>query len=222
VIIIKSKTYSLGLRKFGVLDFAVNNAGILGWLGNINTVEESHFNSENDAMQVNYYGTLFCMHQEIKHWLRAQRSVGVIVNVASVEGLSGFPGSSLYCASKHAIVGLTQSLAGEFSTGKQQLRLRINAVAPGPVNTQMVWDVSKFFYNNQQHWEGGHVSPDDQLWLRFKEEIFSKQYPGTRVSEPWEITSSILFLTSHYSDFISGSTLVVDNTMLSTAVKWMK
>jgi len=199
----------------------VNNAGVLGWIGSVDTIPDEHPRSVNDPIQTNFYGTFFCTQEAIAFWLHEGRSLGIIVNVASSEGLKGFPGSSFYAASKHAVVGLTKTIAGEFASGNSKnLRVRINAIAPGRVNTPMTWNEAKYTYYHQQPWEGERIDSESAgLYQNFLKDFLKGLYVGQRIAEPWEIAPTILFLSSHYADYISGSVFPVDNTLTSTTIK---
>src|SRR5438477_9555976 len=115
--------------RFGRLDVAFNNAGV-EWKGPLDQATEAEYRRVFD---INVWGVLNSMRHEIPVMLK--NGGGAIVNTSSVAGLVGFPQVSVYIASKHAVEGLTRSVALEFA--KQNIR--INAVAPGPIATDM-WD----------------------------------------------------------------------------------
>src|SRR4029450_11378143 len=117
------------LEKFGRLDIAFNNARV-EWKGPLEQATEDEYRRVFDT---NVWGVLNSMRYEIPVMLK--NGGGAIVNNSSVGGHVGFAEVSIYIASKHAVEGLTKSLALEFA--KQNVR--INAVAPGPIATEM-WD----------------------------------------------------------------------------------
>lgn len=112
----------------GRLDVLVNNAGI-GRYGELVDFALADFDA---VMAVNVRGT-FCCCQQAMRLMRQQRS-GYIINIASVVGSKGYPQQAAYTASKHAVMGLTKSLAVE----AQAHEVRVSAVLPGGVDTEMV------------------------------------------------------------------------------------
>ncbi|MFT5644775.1 MAG: NAD(P)-dependent dehydrogenase (short-subunit alcohol dehydrogenase family) [Janthinobacterium sp.] len=111
--------------KFGRIDVLVNNAGY-GYLSTVEEGEEAQIRAQFDA---NVFG-LFAMTRAVLPGMRAQRS-GHVINITSVAGHIGFPGSGYYAASKHAVEGWSDALAAE---GKP-LGIKVSCVAPGPSRT---------------------------------------------------------------------------------------
>ena len=163
--------------KFGKLDIAFNNAGV-EWTGPLEQASEAEYRRVFD---INVWGVLNSMRHEIPVMLK--NGGGAIINTSSVAGHVGFPEVSVYIASKHAVEGLTKSLALEFA--KQNIR--INAVAPGPIATDM--------------------------WDRFageaRDQIISI-VPAARVGAAEEIAAAVLYLASDAAKFTTGTSLVVD------------
>ena len=116
------------VSRYGRLDYAVNNAGATG-RGAFMTLSVEDF---DHTMETNVRGVFLSMQAEIPALL--QSGGGAIVNTASVAGLVGVPNLSSYTASKHAVIGLTKSVALEYATAG----LRINAIAPGGTETAML------------------------------------------------------------------------------------
>ncbi len=117
------------VARFGRLDVAVNNAGTEGQIG---PVTEQTIENYAATFDTNVLGVLLSMKHELRVMMAQHR--GSIVNVSSLAGRVGFPGASVYVASKHAVEGLTKSAALEAA----QASVRVNIVAPGPIETGML------------------------------------------------------------------------------------
>ena len=169
------------IERFGRLDVAVNNAGTEGESGPI--VEQSTANYEA-TFSANVLGTLLSLKHEMRVML-AQRS-GSIINLSSIGGLVGMAGASVYVASKHAVEGLTKSAALEGAAAG----VRVNAVAPGPVATQML-----------DRFTGGSETAKAG---------FLATIPAGRASTPEEIAQTIVFLGSDKARFLTGQSIAVD------------
>lgn len=173
-------------RRFGRLDVAVNNAGTEGAFGPMtgNTPE-----AYAATFETNVLGTMLSLKHELRV-MQAQGS-GNIVNVSSVLGKIGTPNGSIYVASKHAVEGLTKVAALEVAaTG-----IRVNAVAPGPIDTGFLDRVT-----------GGTQERLDHM----------KAYaPARRIGRPEEVAAAILFLASDKSAFLTGHSLVIDGGKLA-------
>lgn len=176
------------LAAFSRLDFAFNNAGI-----------ESKFSGftadypEDEWMkiiQVNLGGVWLCMKYELEPMLR-QKS-GVIINNASVLGVVGFKTASPYSASKHGVIGLTQTAAVEYA-GKG---IRVNALCPGFIETPMI----------------------DRLGITSNEAALKSiidLHPAKRLGKPEEIAQAVLYLCKDEAAFINGSSFVIDGGYLA-------
>jgi len=174
------------VARFGRLDAAVNNAGTEGHPG---PVTEQSADSYAATFDTNVLGTLLSM----KHELRVMQSQcsGSIVNISSTYGDLGARGASVYSASKHAVEGLTKSAALEAAASG----VRINAVAPGPIETAML---NRFTGSAER--KAGLVAG----------------VPLQRVGEPDEIANAIVFLASDKSSFTTGQVLFVDGGKSAT------
>jgi NAD(P)-dependent dehydrogenase (short-subunit alcohol dehydrogenase family) len=168
------------VARFGRLDVAVNTAGTEGQPG---PVTEQSADSYAATFDTNVLGTLLSMKHELRVML-AQGS-GSIINVSSTFGQTGGAGASLYAASKHAVEGLTKSAALEAA----ESGVRVNVVAPGPIDTDML---TRFTGTDAR--KAGLIAG----------------VPLKRVGRPEEIAQTIVFLASDKSSFMTGATLAVD------------
>jgi NAD(P)-dependent dehydrogenase (short-subunit alcohol dehydrogenase family) len=166
---------------YGRLDMAFNNAGVVGFTGDL--AEESA-ESFDRVTAINLRGVWACMKYELRQ-MRAQGS-GAIVNCSSLGGLVGQAGRATYHASKHGVIGLTKSAAMEYAS----LGIRINAVCPGVIDTPMSSDMIE----NQ---------PDAMR------EIIRDQ-PIGRPGRPDEVAAAALWLCSPAASLVIGVALPVD------------
>jgi NAD(P)-dependent dehydrogenase (short-subunit alcohol dehydrogenase family) len=168
------------VARFGRLDVAVNAAGTEGKPGPVTEQSAENYPATFDT---NVLGTLLSMKHELRVML-SQRS-GSIVNVSSTYGHVGAAGASLYAASKHAVEGLTRSAALEAA----EFGVRVNVVAPGPVDTGML---TRFTGTAER--KAGLVAG----------------VPLQRVGRPEEIALLIVFLASDKASFSTGATFAAD------------
>jgi NAD(P)-dependent dehydrogenase (short-subunit alcohol dehydrogenase family) len=174
------------MERFGRLDVAVNNAGTEGKPG---PVTEQSAESYAATFDTNVLGTLLSM----KHELRVMQAQGHgnIVNLSSTTGSKAAPGASVYTASKHAVEGLTKSAALEAAA----FGVRVNAVAPGPIETEML---NRFTGSAER--KAGLIAG----------------VPLKRSGTPEEIARTIVFLASDKASFITGHIIAVDGGKLAS------
>jgi NAD(P)-dependent dehydrogenase (short-subunit alcohol dehydrogenase family) len=168
------------VARFGRLDVAVNNAGTEGTPGPVTAQTAESYAAVFDT---NVLGVVL----SLKHELRVMQAQGAgsIVNLSSTMGHRGAPGASIYTASKHAVEGLTKSAALEAAA----FGVRVNAIAPGPVETAML-----------DRFTG---SPDRKAGL-------AAGVPLKRTGRPEEIADAIVFAASSKASFITGQIIAVN------------
>ncbi len=169
---------------FGQVDILVNDAGIATQAGILELAEEAW----DKTLAINLRGYAFCS-QEVAKQMKEKKLSGAIVNIASIAGAIGFAGSSAYCASKHAIIGLTKTMALDLAP-----EIRVNAIGPGIIATAMTKD---FLVNKE--------------WSQF----FLQKTPLKRVGQPEEIAKVAVFLGSEAASFMTGTTVFVDGGWLA-------
>jgi NAD(P)-dependent dehydrogenase (short-subunit alcohol dehydrogenase family) len=168
------------IDKFGRIDAAFNNAGIEGKVAPIADTTETDFDSIIDTnLKGVYLGLKYQVAQMLKN------GGGTIVNTASIGGVIGFPNTAIYCASKHAVIGLTKTVALELADAN----IRVNAIAPGAVQTGLLNRMS-----------GGEEAAQG----------VAQAIPMKRISKPEEIADAVVWLCSDEASYITGHTLVVD------------
>jgi NAD(P)-dependent dehydrogenase (short-subunit alcohol dehydrogenase family) len=168
------------VARFGRVDVAVNNAGTEGKPG---PIVEQTAQSYAATFETNVLGTLLCM----KHELRAMQAQGggAIINISSTFGHKGVAGASVYCASKHAVEGFTKAAALEAAASG----VRVNAVAPGPTDTEML---DRFSGTPQR--KAAMVSG----------------VPLGRLGRPEEVARIIVLIASDDASFVTGQIVAVD------------
>ena len=171
---------------FGGIDIVSNNAGIQRY-GTVETTTEAAW---DEVIDVNLKSVYLVCHHAIAH-LKARR--GAVINMASVQSFATQQGVAAYTTGKHALIGLTRSMALDFAADG----VRVNAVAPGSVDTPML------------RWAVG-LDKDPEALMR----AIHRMHPLGRIAEPREIAEAVAFLASPRASFVTGTTLVVDGGLL--------
>lgn len=166
------------VREFGRIDLAFNNAGMDGEQV---PLHEQDIAKAGVLFDVNIKGVFFCMKYEIDQMLKT--GGGAIVNTSSIFGLNGYPGWSLYVATKHAVTGMTKAAALDYA----QQNVRVNAVGPGPVETPLLSEGT-----------GG----DPHSYASF--------VPMGRIGQPEDIATAVVWLMSDEARYVTGHTLPID------------
>jgi len=172
------------VSEFGRLDAAFNNAGVMAQSA---PIAESSRDDWERVIGINLWGVWNCMKYELLQM--EKQGSGAIVNNASVGALTGNPGIAAYIASKHGVVGLTRTAALEYV----RKGIRVNAVNPGLIDTQIARDV---------------VSGNEQAY-----NDLARNVPMGRAGTPDEIASAVLWLCSSGASYVVGHALTIDGGM---------
>jgi len=165
---------------YGRLDYAVNSAGTEGAIGPITTLSEDGWER---TIAINLKGTWLSLKAEVAAMLKQG---GAIVNIASVVGMVGLPGMTIYTASKSGVIGLTKAAALEYA----KAGIRVNVVSPGGIDTEML---DRFL--------GGDQEVKQQQ---------GSTIPLGRIGQPEEVAAAVIWLCSDAASFVTGHNLVVD------------
>lgn len=183
---VRSESYAqalvdLAAQRFGRLDIAFNNAGILGEGG---PTPDISLDGWNQALAVNLTGAFLGAKHQIPEMLK--QGAGSVIFTSTFVGYSvGFPGAAAYAASKSGLIGLTQALAAEFGPRG----VRVNAVLPGAVDTDMYRTMND--------------TPQAQGFI-------TGLHALKRTAQPEELAWSVLYLASDDASFVTGTALLVD------------
>jgi len=172
---------------FGRLDVALNNAGIGGKPSKLADMEVE---SWLHVLDVNLNGIFYCMKLELQQMLK--QGGGVIVNMSSITGKVGYAKSAHYVASKHGILGITQTAALEYATEG----IRINAICPGFIHTPLLNKLE--------------LTKNDAV-----KKHLCEMHPMNRLGNADEVAKAFIFLACDDSAFITGTALDVDGGYLA-------
>ena len=169
------------IKDYGKMDCIVNNAGIAGENNLFADCSTENFRS---MIETNIMGVYYGMKYAVRHYLKT--GGGKIVNLASIAGLNGIPYAAQYCATKHAVVGLTKAVAVEYA----DKNIRVNAVAPGACDTEIL----------QAARDAGN----------YDDSSLKSMHPMQRMGKPVEIANTIAFLASDDVPFMTGAIISAD------------
>ncbi len=168
------------VKQFGKIDVAVNNFGRSS-AQDIRDLTEDNF---DDLIAINTKGVAFAVKFECQI-MGAQQELSSIINIGSSLSLVGMKGLAGYCASKHAVAGITKAAALD-----RVPNVRVNCLCPGSIRTEM----------------GGFTNPSDKTPVPGIE----KEYPIGRIGEAEDVANAIVFLASDESSFINGAIIPID------------
>lgn len=174
------KLFAETKRAYGKLDILVNNAGIYEF-SPLEGITEDHFNKQ---FGLNVLGLLLTTQEAVRHF---GDKGGSVINLSSIVGRSGFPGASVYSATKGAVNSITQSLSKELG----QKKIRVNAVAPGMVETEGTASM-------------GITDTENEM-----RKSVEAQTPVGRIGKPHDIATVVAFLASDDAAWVSGETWYV-------------
>jgi len=176
------------VETFGGLDYAFNNAGMVGSARA--PIEDYDLDAWERVMAVNVTGVFLCMKYQIPEMLK--RGGGAIVNMASVSGFKGSSGgAAVYATSKHAVIGMSKSAALE----NAQRNIRVNTVCPAVIDTPLVHD--NLFASEEA-----------------KQQVID-WHPIGRIGEPREVAGAVLWLCSDEASFVTGHQMIMDGGLMA-------
>jgi NAD(P)-dependent dehydrogenase (short-subunit alcohol dehydrogenase family) len=182
----------LALDRFGAIDCFHNNAGIEGSVAPTHQYDEEMFDR---VMAVNVKGVFLGLRHVLP--VMVEQGRGAVVNMSSVAGLVASPGMPAYVASKHAVIGLTKTAAGEVARSG----VRVNAVCPGPIDTRMIHSLEAM------------LNPDDPASVGSR---YQSNIPIGRYGTAEEVANLVIFLSSDLASNITGAQYVVDGGRIAT------
>lgn len=174
---------------WGGIDVLVNNAGVFD-MAPIAEITEAMYRRQYD---VNVGGTIF-VTQRVVAGMKARGKGGAIVNFSSQAGRRGEPNIILYCSAKAAIISVTQSMALEFAGDN----IRVNAIAPGVIDTPM-WDTVDGLFSKYENRPAGE-----------KKRLVGEAVPLGYMGSPEDIAGPAVFLASDDARYVTAQTLNVD------------
>jgi NAD(P)-dependent dehydrogenase (short-subunit alcohol dehydrogenase family) len=182
----------LALDRYGAIDCFTNNAGIEGSVAPTHQYDEEMFDR---VMAVNVKGVFLGLRHVLP--VMIGQGHGAVVNTASVAGLVASPGMAAYVASKHAVIGLTKTAAGEVGRSG----VRVNAVCPGPIDTRMIHSLEAM------------LNPGDPAAVGTR---YQSAIPLGRYGTAEEVANLVIFLSSDLASNITGAQYVVDGGRIAT------
>lgn len=181
-----SRMVKATVERFGRLDFAINNAGAGGDMAPLEATDQAVW---DDAMAINARGVWLSMRHEIPAMLAT--GSGAIVNMSSIYGMAGRAAHHAYVASKHAVIGMTRSVALEYATRG----IRVNALCPGATRTESMRQAEA-------------AVPEIVAAL-------VAEHPMKRMASEAEVAGAALWLCSEGAAYMTGAPLLLDGGFLA-------
>lgn len=176
--------------KYGRIDFAFNNAGVVpDKMANVAELETDQW---LQLVNINLNGVFYCMKYQLQQMLR--QGGGVVINTSSRNGFTGVPGGAAYSASKHGVLGLTKSAALEYANQG----IRVNALCPGATKTAMTDSVIE----RNPEFEDAYINME----------------PMHRMGQPEEMAEAVLWLCSDAASFVTGHAMAVDGGLCANPI----
>ena len=182
-------TIAFTLDTFGSVDILVNNAAVFDLSPTVEITRESY----HKVFAVNVEGMLFMLQAVAKQMIK-QGTGGKIINFASQAGRRGEALVAVYCASKAAVISITQSTGLDLIKHK----INVNGIAPGVVDTPMWDEVDALFAKYEKHHPGE------------KKKLVGEMVPYGRMGKPQDLVGAAIFLASNESDYVVAQTYNVD------------
>ncbi|MEG0835707.1 MAG: SDR family oxidoreductase [Christensenellaceae bacterium] len=192
------KMIEMTINKYQKIDIAINNAGVMGEPNPLHLLPKEDMDF---TMQNNFYSVYYCCKYELIQFM-AQNKGGVIVNNASIAGMTGLPGNPAYVASKHAVNGLTKNLAIDYA----KYNIRINSVNPAGTATPMVKEAMEFVMRKQKEAIAAGMDPKAAQSMAGQKTKTMQEREATADEQ----AASILFLASDDATHMTGATLQTD------------
>jgi NAD(P)-dependent dehydrogenase (short-subunit alcohol dehydrogenase family) len=165
-------------EKYGRIDILMNNAGV------IDLEEPGDLSKMDTILNVNLKGVIMGCNAVLPTMM--EQRYGKIINISDTAAMISWPKTPTYSAAKGGVIALTRCYAGHLG----QYNININAVVPGPIETQML---------------------DEMLAkLGMSKEELSHTIPKGRIGSPWDVANAVTFLASDEADYITGQILIVD------------
>lgn len=187
---LSEKLVRRAIERFGSLDVALNNAGIIHSFVRLANLPSDE---ARKVLEVDLLAVFFAMKHQLpvmERQFREKRRPGAIVNIASAAGMNGAPKMSMYAAAKHGVIGLTKTAAAEYASKG----IRVNAVCPSYARTAMAESFLKLTQ-----------APEDVAYAEL-----TRGVPMKRLAEVDEVVEAILFAADPANSFMTGTSLPVD------------